>query len=468
MRTLARQIGAMAWVLGAVLAALPAAGQTRTAVSSDLSTTLEETTRVVGPTVVEIFATSYVPGEGLVPSSADLVTTARASGSGVIIDAAGFIVTNAHVVRGARHVRVSLPTPDNGRSILIPRGRTVGAQVVGIDLETDLAVLKVNETGLPALPFGDSDNLRAGQIVLAFGSPLGLEHSVSLGVVSAVARQLEPESPMIYVQTDASINPGSSGGPLVNTQGQLVGINTLIVSRAGGNDGLGFAAPSNIVRTVYDHIRQYGRVRRGDIGARSQTLTPVLASGLGLDRGDGVILSDVTPGGPASRAGLRPGDLVLALDGKPMENGRQFQIGLYRHMVGDFVTLQVLREGKPFNATIVMRERQDVAGLSAIDPRDNLIPRLGVLGVELNQQIVDLLPVRRVTWGVVVASTVAGGLDASEGGLTPGDVIASVNRTPVRSILELRKTLDSMTIGAPVVLQIERKGELRYLAFTLE
>src|SRR5262249_41647287 len=155
-----------------------------------------------------------------------------------------------------------------------------------------------------------------------FGSPLGLNNSVSLGIISAVARQLEPESPMIYLQTDASINPGSSGGPLVDVRGRIVGISTFIASHAGGNEGLGFAAPSNIVRNIFEQIRKGGGVRGGDMGVRAQTVTPVLAAGLNLARDRGVVLADVTPGGPAALAGLLPGDLVLTLDEKPMENGR--------------------------------------------------------------------------------------------------------------------------------------------------
>jgi serine protease Do len=195
--------------------------------------------------------------------------------------------------------------------------------------------------------------------VLAFGSPFGLHNSVSLGVVSAVARQLEPESPMIYVQTDASINPGSSGGPLVDVSGRIVGINTLIVSQAGGNEGLGFAAPSNIVRTVYEQIKKNGRVRRGDIGVRAQTVTAVMALGLKLERDHGAILSDIMPGSPAARVGLKPGDLVLTLDGKPMDNGRQFLVGLYRHMVGDVVSLEILRDGRVLETSVAVSERQD-------------------------------------------------------------------------------------------------------------
>ena len=237
------------------------------------------------------------------------MTTQRASGSGVIVDPDGYIVTNAHVVQGAQRLRVELPAPVDGRSILAdtqPHGERRRSSES--TLETDLAVIKVDEQRLPALAFGDSDELRAGQIVLAFGSPLGLHNSVSLGVVSAVARQLEPESPMIYVQTDASINPGSSGGPLVDLRGRLVGINTLIVSQAGGNEGLGFAAPSNIVRTVYEQIRKTGRVRRGDIGVRAQTVTPALAAGLQSARAiTASVLADVLPGESCRACRTAPG-----------------------------------------------------------------------------------------------------------------------------------------------------------------
>src|SRR4029453_18369711 len=268
------------------------------AASSDLSRSLEATTRVVSPAVVGILTTSFKAGEGLISSSADLVTTERGSGSGIIVDPAGYIVTNAHVVRGAQRLRVELPVPSAGRSILAPRCRIVSGQIVGLDLETDLAVIKIDEKNLPALTFGDSDELRPGQVVLAFGSPLGLHNSVSMGVVSAVARQLGPESPMVYVQTDASISPGSSGGPLVDLDGRVVGLNTLTMAKPGESSGIGFAAPSNIVRTVYEQIKAMGRVRRGDIGVRAQTVTPVLAMGLGLPRESGVVLADVLPGSP--------------------------------------------------------------------------------------------------------------------------------------------------------------------------
>ncbi len=207
-----------------------------------------------------------------------LLARGQATGSGVIVDAEGWIVTNAHVVENARSVRVDLlqpAVPAAGGSILRPRSRRLDARLVGLDRETDIAVLKVEERGLPALELGDSESLRQGQLVMAFGSPLGLENSASLGVVSAVARQLKPDDPMIYVQTDASINPGNSGGPLVDAEGRMVGLNTMILSQSGGNEGIGFAAPSHIVRSVYEQLRTSGRVRRGVIGVRAQTITPV-------------------------------------------------------------------------------------------------------------------------------------------------------------------------------------------------
>jgi serine protease Do len=466
--------GRAAWALCLLLGAPVALAQaqtTRAAVAgADLSAVLEATTRTVAPAVVEIFTTTYAPGEGVVPHTADLVSTQRASGSGVIVDPDGYIVTNAHVVRGAQRIRVDLPLAATGRSILARRSRSVSAQVVGIDLETDLAVIRVGERNLPALTFADSDAVNAGQLVLAFGSPLGLSNSVTLGVVSAVARQLEPESAMIYVQTDAPINQGSSGGALVDVRGRLVGINTLILSQAGGNEGLGFAAPSNIVRAVFEQIRKTGVVRRGDIGVRAQTVTPVLAAGLGLGRDDGAVVADVHPGSTAARAGVRPGDLVLALDNKPIENGRQLHVGLYRHVVGDIITLDIVRDGAPMKFPVAVGERRDpLAGLTdATDPQQNVVPRLGILGVSLTPRLAALVPIVRVRSGVLVASTVAGALDSRDGGLAPGDVVFAVNRTQVAGLAELRAALDALKPGDPVVLHLEREGGLLYLSFSME
>ena len=465
--SLALALGVLLMPSSALSQARPRAAAPPTA--ADLSGVLQTIARTAAPAVVQIFTTSYSAGDGVVPRPAELITTERASGSGVIVDPDGYIVTNAHVVKGAERVRVELPQPGKGQSILSARSRAVMGKVVGIDLETDLAVVKVEEQKLSALTFGDSDSLEAGQLVLAVGSPLGFTNSVSLGVVSAIARQLEADSPMIYLQTDASISPGSSGGPLVDLAGHVVGINTLVASRATGAEGLGFAAPSNIVRTVYEQIRKSGRVRRGDIGVRPQTVTPLLAAALGLAREEGVILADVRPGSPGARAGLKPGDLVIALDGRPMENGRQLQVSLYRRFVGDVVNLDVLRDGQPMKFPVAMMERDDeLSQLDPNDPRPYLVPRLGILGVDLTKGIAESLPVVRVRSGVVVASMVAGAFDARDGGLAQGDVIYAVNRKPVARLTDLRTIMEAFKPGDPVVLQLERRGELLYLSFIVE
>jgi serine protease Do len=435
----------------------------------DASASLEAATRLASPAVVSIFTTAFTPGPERVSRAADLVATERGSGSGVIVDPDGFIITNAHVVSGAHFVEVRLPARPAGQSILARRMRTVRGTVVGIDLETDLALIKVAERQLPALAFADSDSVRPGQLVLAVGSPLGLENSVSLGVISAVARQLENESPMIYLQTDASINPGSSGGPLIDTAARVVGINTLIYSPSGGNDGLGFAAPSNIVKAVYQQLKTNGRVRRGDIGIRAQTITPAIAAGLKLTAADGVILSDVIPNSPAARAGLRLGDVVLALDGKAMENGRQLHVGLYRRFVGDIVKLDIARDGTRLALPVAMTEREEAASIMpTADPREHLVARLGILGVTIDRFLTQALPVVRVDAGVLVASTVSGALSTRDDRLEPGDVIWAVNRAAITTLAELRRVLDSARAGDAIVLHLERRGELRYLAFEVE
>jgi len=467
---LVRRTGVVAAAIAFIMSLpAPALAQTRAA-PADVSATVEATTRLVTPAVVEIVITAYSVSDEPVPGAAALVARQRTSGSGVIVDPEGYIITNAHVVGGAQRLRVEVPTPPDGRSILARRSRSVDATIVGLDLETDLAVIKINERNLPALGFGDSEALQPGQLVLAVGSPLGLQNSVSLGVVSAVARQLTPESPMIYIQTDASIHAGSSGGPLVDLRGRIVGVNTLLLTQGGGGDGIGFAAPSNIVRTVFEQIRQNGFVRRGGIGVRAQTITSVLAAGLNLPLDHGAVLADVFPGGPAALAGVARGDVVLAIDGKPIENGRQLHVTLYRHLAGEVVTLEILREGQVRKVRVVMQERHDpLMGTSRpIDPRRNLVPRLDMLGVNVDGAVVQRLPWLRTQVGVLVISNVPGALDSRNNTLVPGDVVFGLNRTLVTGLDDLRATLDALKPGEPGVLYVERRGEQMYLEFTVE
>jgi serine protease Do len=437
---------------------------------TSLSDSFEELAERVNPAVVEIFTTGYVAASGVVAGQKLFAKQTR-SGSGVIVDPSGYIVTNAHVVFGAERVQVMLaPQKDEYQSTLKPKGDLIGAQVVGIDRETDLAVLKVQRKDLPSLVLGDSDTVKQGQLVLAFGSPRGLEGTVSIGVVSATARQLREEDPMIYIQTDAMINPGNSGGPLVNSKGEVVGINTLIVSESGGSEGLGFAAPSNIVRYVYEQLRQSGRVRRGEIGVRPQTITPLLARGLGLDRTWGVVLSDVHPEGPAAKAGLEPGDIVLTLDGKPMENGRQLRVNLYRHVVGETVDLEIQRRTQKLTFRVPIADASDDPDRFAdlVRPEDNLIEALGILAIELDLRVRMLLPGLRSRQGVVVAARSLENPLVESLGLLPGDVIFLMNQTPVTTLSELRSAAQSLQQGDTVIFHIERQRQLMYVPVQLQ
>lgn len=437
-----------------------------------LSEEFKTLTARINPAVVQIFVSGYAPIEGGTFSGSGFATR-RAGGSGVLVDPSGYIVTNNHVVTGARKIQVRLAIPPKevpaGRSILRVRGRPIGAQVVGVDEETDLAVLKIERTGLPYLPFGDSDLLQQGQLVLAFGSPRGLDNSVTLGVISAVARQLQQDAPMVYLQTDAPINPGNSGGPLVNTKAELIGINTFIFSQSGGSEGLGFAAPSNIVRHIYEQIRRHGRVRRGVIGVNAQTITPHLAAGLGISREWGVILGDVAPGSPAALAGLKVGDIVLRLNGKVMENGRQFDVNLYRATVGERVRIDLLRGQRKLQQQVQVVERQDGSGRFAemVSPQKNLIRDLGVLALDMSPEISALLPPPRKLGGVVVAarSTDAIGLN---GEFLPGDVILAINGQGIANLKGLRAALEPIALNEAIVVQIQRGIGLSFIALIKE
>jgi serine protease Do len=461
------------------LGVAPARAQSRAAglAQGDLAQTsrqLEQLAAKVGPAVVEIVTLGYASEDVTDDEKGLLVAPSRGSGSGVILDSDGYIVTNAHVVEGAHRIQVQVatqpPDDDKHHSVLRAHARLLAARLIAIDEETDLAVIKVEAKGLPTLDFADSDQVHPGQLVLAFGSPMGLNSTVTLGVISAIARQLEPDDAMIYLQTDAPINPGNSGGPLVNVEGKVVGINTLILSQSGGNEGLGFAAPSNIVRNVFEQIRKYGRVRRGEIGVRAQTITPLLAEGLHLPRESGVILSDVYPETPAERSGLKPGDIVVSLDGKPMENGRQMQVNLYSRAVGDTVQLEIERGTtiQPVLVKVAEREDDPTRFSPLVAPGEPYIDRLGVLGLTLDAKAAEMLPDLRVTSGVVIAATSAVTLSGAEGQLKSGDVIHDVNGKPVTSVEELRAAIGKLKAGDAVVMQVEREGELIYVALRLE
>ena len=429
-----------------------------------LSQSFEHLVERVSPSVVQIVTRGLVPDSD---TGAGLLRSQRSSGSGVIVDAEGYIVTNAHVIGVTRHVQVLVPLPAESRppskSVIKPAGKLVVARVVGLDRETDIAVLKIEEKGLPALGFSDYEALRQGQLVLAFGSPFGLENSVTMGVVSSPARQVQPDHPMIYVQTDAAINPGNSGGPLVDTNGAIVGINTFIVSRSGANAGVGFAAPSNIVRSVYRQVREHGRVRRGQIGVQAQTITPELARALKLERDWGVIVGDVVPGGSASAAGIEIKDIVLTMDGKPLENARQFGVNIYQR-AGETIKLEILRGKEKLTKSVAVRERpRDTEQILSIVNQDtNLVPKLGLLALNVDEKVTPLLPPLRRLSGVVVAGVSADFVGHSDA-FYPGDIIYAVNDGKVGSVAELEAALRAAQRGETVAVQVERLGQLQFL-----
>jgi serine protease Do len=431
----------------------------------DLSTSFETLASRVRPAVVQIFSTGYASTEDAESTNAALLAPQRSTGSGVIMTGDGYIITNNHVVQGARRIEVRLASVNLQQQ----REQTMIAKVVGTDRDSDLAVIKIEHAGLQFLGLGDSNALKQGQLVMAFGNPLGLEGSASMGIVSSVGRRLHPEDARVYIQTDAPINPGNSGGPLVDMNGQVVGINTLIYTQSGGSEGIGFAIPSNSVKNVYEQIRKDGHVHRGQIGMVAQTITPGMAKGLGLPQDWGVIAADVTPDGPADKAGLKVRDVVLTLNSQAMQDAPQMETTIRRLKLSEVVDMTVLRDGQKLNFTIPVIERDDDPQRFAdmVNPEDNLITKLGILGIEINQKLSDMIGTLRHDYGIVVAAR-GSSPPYSGAALEPGDIIYEINRTPTVTVKALRATLDALKPGDSAVLQIERNSKLMYITIELE
>jgi serine protease Do len=290
-----------------------------------------------------------------------------------------------------------------------------------------------------------------------------------MGVVSSVARQPDPNKPMVYIQTDAPINPGNSGGPLVDTDGYVVGINTFILSGSGGSEGLGFAIPTRIVRFVYESLRKYGHVHRSEIEAGAQTITPALAAGLGLKRSWGVLIADVKPEGPAEAAGLKVGDIVLAVDDRPIDTLPAFMGSLYLHPVDRVLKLDVLRDTGKITLNIpVLQEKHPMDQLLDLaDPQNNLVPQLAILAISIDERVQPMVGQLRFAGGVLVLGRAAD-LLGPDIGLAAGDVIHSVNNRPVDTIENLRSSLSQLKSGDSVALQVERGGKLQFVSFELD
>ncbi len=435
-----------------------------------LNSALEGLAARVSPAVVQILVTGYGPLREEDRSQTAFIVRQKAVGSGVIVDPNGYIMTNAHVVEGAQRIRVALPLPMGESPSQVPIGkrRILEARLIGQHKDTDLALLKIDETDLPTLALM-SQRPHVGQLVFAIGSPEGLQNSVTMGVVSALARQPDATKPLTYLQTDAPINPGNSGGPLVDMNGAVLGINTFILSQGGGSEGLGFAIPSRVVDFVYHSLRKYGHVHKVEIGAGAQEITPTLAEGLHLPQRWGVVVDDVKPGGPAAAAGLQVEDIILTADDRRIETLPSLSAALYLHRLDQVVKLEILRGNEKKILYVPAIEQHDHMDelLDAVNPENSLIPHLGVLAIDLTADLRARLGSLRIPSGVVVVGRAAD-LIMPDTGLEAGDIIHALNTTPIDSMATLRNAVGTLKTGDPVVLQVERDGGLQYVSFEME
>ena len=397
----------------------------------------------------------------------------RSLGSGVIVDPDGYIMTNNHVVAGALRIRVIIAPATvemvSGNTKLGNRKRVYEAKLIGTTRYADLALIKIEEKGLPFIPLPQLYNFHLGQTVVAIGAPEGLDHTVTKGIISALGRQPEVDRPMVYVQTDAPINPGNSGGPLIDRNGNLVGINTFIVTSGGGSEGLGFAIPEPIVGFVYHELKEHGIVAQVTIGAHAQSITPALAAGLKLPQDWGVILSDIDQGSPAAAAGLQAKDVVTTMNGLRVDGLPKYTAFLYIHKRDTPITMEVLRDGKPVTVSVTpVNAPPSVENLSdLINPKKDLIAPLGIFVIDLKHSAVGAMLNLRSDNGVLVAG-VMGGEPATAADLGAGDVIRAVNGQPLDDSQQLRQILGGLKPGDAVVLEVERQSVLQYVAFEME
>jgi len=374
-------------------------------------------------------------------------------GSGVIISKDGYILTNNHVVEGADEIEVNVEK------------KKYPAKVIGRDPQTDVALIKIDAAHLPAITLTDSDNLKVGDVVLAIGNPFGVGKTVTMGIVSATGRSsLHLADYENFIQTDAAINPGNSGGALVDSQGRLVGINTAIISGSGGNQGIGFAIPINLARSVMDNLLSHGKVVRGYLGVMIQDVTPELAEAFGLKENRGALIGEVQPDTPAARAGLKAGDVVVAMNGRSVEDSSKFRLRVSQTAPGSRVRLSIIRDGRPMEVTVKLDELSDQkraasGGIGAGHGGSDLLNgvQVGDLDGKARQQF--QIP-ERVEGAIVL--DVAPDSPAERGGLRVGDVIQSINHRPVKdsaAAIQLSRQLKDNR----VLLRVWSRGGSHYL-----
>ncbi|MCG3171415.1 MAG: Periplasmic pH-dependent serine endoprotease DegQ [Pseudomonadales bacterium] len=380
----------------------------------------------------------------------------QSMGSGFLISTDGYILTNHHVVDGADAVQVRL----------LDR-REFDAKVIGSDRRSDIALLKIDAKNLPVVAFGDADELRVGEWVVAIGSPFGLDYSVTAGIVSARGRSLPSEDNANYVpfiQTDVAINPGNSGGPLFNLAGEVVGINSQIYTRSGGSIGLSFAIPISVAINVADQLKDSGHVVRGWLGVGIQDVDRALAESFGLEKPAGALISHLEPEGPAEKAGVRIGDIVTDFDGKPIEESADLPhiVGLVKP--GTRAQMRVIRDGKPVDLRITVGELADEEGAATVAGASTSGGRLGLVVEDLDARQKSRL---RVGGGVVVREVVAG-KPGERAGLLPGDVITQIGRVGVRDAAAFRDIVAGLPAGTHVPVRLLRNGQAGFVAIRIE
>ena len=376
----------------------------------------------------------------------------RGLGSGVIVSQDGYILTNNHVVEGVDSVKVELPD-----------SRTFTAKVVGTDPATDLAVVKIDATSLPTLVIGDSDAVKVGDVVLAVGNPLGVGETVTSGIISAKGRQT-PEGGDGYqdfLQTDAAINHGNSGGALVNAGGQLIGINSQIMSVSDGNIGLGFAIPSNMAKSVMDQLITSGTVRRAKLGVTVQRVTADLASSLGLPSAQGALVSNVDDGSPAAHAGVKQGDVITQYNGKAVGDNNQLRNAVVATTPGTSVPVQVLRNGRTETLQVTVGELEARKDRAALPSEERGQGKFGMSVEPLTPELAGRVGVPRGTQGVIVTDVDPSGI-AADSDLQEGDVIEKVDGKVVKAAEELKSALDRKD-GKPSLVIVNRKGTALFL-----
>lgn len=376
----------------------------------------------------------------------------RGLGSGFILSEDGYIVTNNHVVEKANDI-----------SVILEDGETYKAKVIGKDPKTDVALLKIEpKHKLPAAALGDSDKLEIGDWVIAVGNPFGLGHTVTAGIVSAKGRTLGLGAYDDFIQTDAAINPGNSGGPLFNLQGQVVGVNTAIVA---GGQGIGFAIPINLARSVITQLKSRGKVVRGWLGVLVQQITPDIAEGLGLSEPKGALVSDVTPGSPADKVGIKRQDIITEFNGQKINDMQELPRLVAATPPGTEVTLKFVRNGKAQIAKLKLGELPEEVAKSG-GGGQQVEHNLGLVVQEINPQMQRHLGIQD-SQGVIITKVESGSI-AEEAGLRPGDIILEINKKQVKNLDDYRKTIDSVKLGQTALLLVKRDKNTLYIALKVE